>query len=145
MGLHLFRGDQCMDTFSVCPQYWSDPPQATAIIFEGGTIKRFVSKVFGPRLYKDPEEKLRTWSGKPDVLASLWGLPRERIERYLVNWGFKIDPDDEMTFEYTLTGRAYPDDEHDYGDYEQFFDVLRALGAVDPVDQHTLRLPKAAR
>ena len=134
----LYQGDQCVDLFSVCPQYWSDPPQLTVFSY-GSSLKRMVFEAFGSRRYDDMDERLAEWKGKPAVLAELWGLPKARIERYLVNWGIATDPK-EHTFQFTLSGRAYPDDQFEYGNYEQFFDMLRVLGGKEPLDLHTLEL-----
>ena len=57
---------ECVDTFSTLPQYWDYP--------------------------EEPDEKhLREWAGKPKLLAELWQVPLERIERYFVNWGMEAD------------------------------------------------------
>jgi hypothetical protein len=111
----LWRGAEMLDTFSVCPQYW-----------EG---------------LDAPEDFVRERQGKPHVLADAWNIPVDRIERYLMHWGYADDPNDESTFQYTRTGLAYPDDQHPYGDYEQFFDVLRRLGGSEPLERHTIVLP----
>ena len=111
----LYRGKEVLDTFSVCPQYWDADQTAPA--------------------------ELEEWQGKPDVLSKAWNLPIERVEKYLVNWGYRDQPDSNF-FEFRRTGKAYPTDEHPYGDYEQFFDVLKVLGGVEPREQHTIKLPK---
>jgi hypothetical protein len=108
----LYLGDESLDNFSVCPQYW-----------DGG----------------DPET-IRERKGKPDILASTWGLPVGRIERYLVNWGYQVD-EKRGTFSFERKGKAYPTDAYPYGNYEQYFDVLRALGGQEPTEQHTITLP----
>lgn len=52
----LHHGAASVDTFSTLPQYWDYPD--------------------------DPgEEYLREWAGKPKLLAELWRVPLERIER----------------------------------------------------------------
>lgn len=52
-------------------------------------------------------------------------------------------------YETILTGKAYEDDEHDYGEIYQMFDFLRALGGVDPMPRldslNPLRLPSLER
>ena len=110
----LCRGKDLLDTFSVCPQYWEAEET-------------------------DPAE-LEKWQGKPEVLAEAWNLPVERIRNYLVNWGYRSIPRKNI-FEFTRDGKAYPTDEHSYGDYEQFFDVLKVLGGREPMEQHTIHLP----
>jgi hypothetical protein len=110
----LYRDGLTLDTFSVCPQYWDGDATADA--------------------------ELKQWQGRPDVLAREWGLPVERIRNYLLNWGYRENPDS-GTIEFERDGKAYPTDEHPYGDYEQFFDVLRALGGKEPLERHTLDLP----
>ncbi len=137
----LFKGDQCADMFSVCPQYFSDPRKISVVSF-AGSLKKIASIALGSKQYKDFDERLAAWEGKPAVLAELWDLPVERIERYLVNWGFATNPG-QQTFKYERSGRAYTDDQFEYGNYEQFYDVLRVLGAMEPTDFHTLELPKS--
>lgn len=109
----LFHGTNSVDDFSVCPQYW-----------EGGELD---------------EKEMSTHKGKPDVLAKLWNIPVERIERYLVNWGYKDDESDSTCFE--RHGKAYLSDKFDYGNYEQFFDFLAALGGKEPTAGHSIHLP----
>jgi hypothetical protein len=109
----LYQGNECIDLFSVCPQYW-----------HGGQI--------------DQDEFTR-WQGRPELLAKVWGLPVEKVKNYLVNWGYQIVPDTGL-FQFQLRGKAYPDDEYSYGEYEQFFDVLRTLGGIEPSQRHTLIL-----
>lgn len=112
----LYRGAQCLDTFSVCPQYW-----------EGADVGA---------------ETLKQWKGKPNILAEAWGIPVQRIMKYLVNWGCQMDPN-LGNFQFLLKGKAYPTDEFEYGNYEQFFDVLSTLGGQEPSEQHTIVLPTA--
>ena len=113
----LIDNNKCIDTFSVCPQYWD---------------------LSGP----DPVE-WEKWRGQPELLAKTWGIPVEKINRYLVYWGFKID--DERNFEFELQGKAYPQDQFDYGDCYQMFDFLKALGGSEPIDSHTIKLPKKGK
>jgi hypothetical protein len=113
----VYRGAECLDTFSVCPQYW-----------DGGEADA---------------ETLEQWRGKPEILAAAWGLPVERIRNYLVNWGYRADKV-EGIFEHQLRGKAYASDEYEYGDYEQFFDVLKALGGHEPLERHTIVLRQPA-
>lgn len=110
----LYRGGDLLDTFSVCPQYWEYP--------------------------ETEAETMAEWQGKPEVLADTWGLPVKRIEKYLVNWGYR-SKEGENTFEFKRKGKAYPTDKYPYGDYEQFFDVLKVLGGQEPIERHRIRLP----
>src|SRR5262249_47881453 len=114
----LYRGADVLDTFSVCPQYW-----------EGE---------------ETDAETLEVWRNKPEVLADAWGVPVARVRKYLVNWGYRVDPD-EGVFRFERRGKAYPTDEHPYGDYEQFFDILKVLGGSEPGERHTIGLPKPKR
>ncbi len=50
-------GDKECDKFSVAPQEWDE----------------------------DPAE-IEAWNGHPEVLASVWDVPVDRIARYMVNW-----------------------------------------------------------
>jgi hypothetical protein len=113
----LHRGAACVDTFSTLPQYWEYP--------------------------EPPDEKhLREWAGKPKLLAELWQVPLERIERYFVNWGMEADPDDSGVFNTVMEGKAYPSDEHPYGECRQMFDFLAALGGAIPEEEHRAVFPK---
>ena len=100
----LYHGKECLDDFSTCPQY-----------------------------YEDDEEHLKLKRGQPQILSKTWGIPLDRIERYLVNWGTRINRKTKEE-EFVLKGKAYPDDEFEYGDYEQYFDVLRVLSGKWPRD-----------
>ena len=113
----LCDGGIGVDNFSTLPQYWLEDPENP-----------------------DPEY-MNQWKGDALVLARLWNLPVNRIDKYLVNWGYRIDPSDPDIFHCDLTGKAYPTDRAPYGDYEQFFDFLRALGGTEPIERHSLRLP----
>lgn len=110
----LVEGGQSLDLFSVCPEYWTYPDV-------------------------DPAE-VDQWRGQPAVLAKAWNLPVQAIDRYLVNWGYEVEGDDEG-FHYARQGKAYPDDEAEYGDCLQVFDFLRRLGGSEPLDCATLKLP----
>jgi hypothetical protein len=112
----LYRGDRCLDRFIVAPEYWDDSA-------------RFIAQR----------------GGNPGVLSEAWGVPIERLQRYLVNWQMRDIDDD--TFEFGLTGKAYPEDRFDYGNFNQVFDFLRVLGGADPTNtlagarQHALYVP----
>ncbi|HEX3654802.1 MAG TPA: hypothetical protein VHV55_03300 [Pirellulales bacterium] len=97
----FYHGDENLDNFSTLPEYWDDDPQGFA-----------------------------EWRGRPNIVANAWGIPVERIAKYLAPWG-KVQHDDE-TYDTCRRGKAYPDDACEYGDYNQMFDFLKALGAKDP-------------
>ncbi|HKX30601.1 MAG TPA: hypothetical protein VJ302_23130 [Blastocatellia bacterium] len=76
------------------------------------------------------------------VCAHVPGLSPDSIERYFVIWSKDVR---------TGGGKAYPDDEHPYGDYSQMFDFMKRVGFVypdvfDPSDgtKYRLRLPHPA-
>jgi hypothetical protein len=112
----LHRGTSCVDTFSTLPQYWDYP--------------------------EEPDEKyLRAWAGKPKLLAELWRVPLERIERYFANWGMQDDPNDSGVFRTVMQGKAYLGDSHLYGECRQMFDFLAALGGAIPAEEHRAIFP----
>jgi hypothetical protein len=111
----LHRGAECVDTFSVAPEYWEEPEDIT-------------------------EDYLRRWRGDPQKLAFLWQLPLASVERYIVSWGFHLADDD--TCDFRLKGKAYTTDKYEYGDADQMYDVLKTLGGEFPIGDHTLILPK---
>ena len=113
----LYRGAECVDKFSTLPQYWDYP-------------------------HEPGEKLLREWAGQPKLLAELWHLPLERIERYFVNWGMKADPDDSGVFNTLLEGKAYPSDQHPYGECRQMFDFLATLGGAIPEEGHRAVFPE---
>jgi hypothetical protein len=110
----LYRGAECVDRFSVAPEYWLEPKAIT-------------------------EDYLREQRGNPQKLSTLWDIPVERIERYLVSWGFYVV--DEDTFAFRLKGKAYETDRFEYGNPDQMDDFLKALGGEFPMENHTLTLP----
>lgn len=112
----LYLGNETLDTFSTLPQYWdiSDEPD---------------------------EKELLEWAGKPKLIAYLWKVPLERIARYMVNWGWEPDPEDPDSYRHLLDGKAYPEDESTYGECGQMFDFLRALGGMEPIDEHRTVFP----
>lgn len=99
----LYEGANDVDEFSTLPEYWEDDEQAAE--------------------KKD--------LGNPDLLARLWNVPKERVERYVRHWG--MEPLDDGVFDTKLKGKAYDSDKHGYGSIYQMFDFLSALGAVDPM------------
>lgn len=110
----LYQGTECIDTFSVAPEYWEEPGDIT-------------------------EDDLRRWRGDPQKLAISWQLPVASVERYIVSWGFHIVDDDTCAFR--LKGKAYPNDKYEYGDPDQMYDLLKKLGGEFPTVGHTLVLP----
>lgn len=122
----LMRGDEDIHDFSTLPEY-----------------------------FNTDEERRNLYAPRPDELAAVWGVPRERIERYVAWWGQEItgteklppgftivhlNPqahkteilDEVQTYRTKLTGKAYPDDQFDYGDCWQLLDFIRALGGDMP-------------
>lgn len=82
-----------------------------------------------PEYWEDDELIKMAKEGRPKILAAAWGVPLEQIERYIRQWGM-VDNDDE-TYSTALKGKAYPDDQAEYGDYEQLFDLLKKLHHAD--------------
>lgn len=99
----LYDGAKHVDQFSTLPEYWDE----------------------------DDEQAMERGLGDPDLVARLWSVPKERIERYLRHWG--MEPLGDGLFETKLKGKAYESDEDEYGSIYQMFDFLRSLGAVDPL------------
>jgi hypothetical protein len=95
--------------------------------------------------YWDEDLDVSQLPADPGQFASLWSIPVERIERYFRRWGMVRKEDD--TFDTVLRGRAYPEDEHEYGDPYQMYDVLAAFGGLSPINcalhgqQHRIVLP----
>jgi hypothetical protein len=98
----LYRAESHLDNFSTFPEYWDDD-----------------------------EEWIATQRGRPELLARTWGVEQSTIENYLMPWGMDLD-EEEGIFRTRLRGKAYPTDQHEYGDIWQMTDFLRALGAHDP-------------
>lgn len=68
----------------------------------------------------------RPWkSGDPEVVAQTWGAPLARIERYLVDW-------DSLPRSVLGVEKAYETDSFCYGDCDQLYDFMRAIGACAP-------------
>jgi hypothetical protein len=99
----LYSGSTHLDNFSTLPEYWGED-----------------------------EEWNATQQGNSRLLAEAWRLDQSRIERYVRYWGY-VEDEDEGGFNTLLRGKAYRQDEHEYGDIWQMLDFLRALGAVDPM------------
>ena len=113
----LQLGAKDLDHFSTLPQYWAHSEEPD-------------------------EDRLRMWAGNPKLLAEVWQVPLERIERYFMNWGMAADPDDSGVFNTILEGKAYPSDRHPYGECRQMFDFLAALGGAVPEQAHRAMFPK---
>jgi hypothetical protein len=99
----LYAGSRHLDDFSTLPEYWGQG-----------------------------EEWNATQRGNPRLLARTWEIRQNDIEGYLRAWGYEEDAE-EGTFRTLLQGKAYEQDEFEYGDIWQMFDMLRALGAVNPM------------
>ena len=101
-----------------------------------------------PEYWEEDEEWIAGQRGDPRILAETWGIDRSRIENYLRPWRFRLLEDEDM--EIVSGGKAYDSDLHEYGDFWQMHDFIRALGAHDPTDirqlgrQHRLKAPGAA-
>jgi hypothetical protein len=99
----LYQGSEKLDNFSTMPEYWDSNP-----------------------------EFLANWRGNADVLANVWNIEKSRFENYMRPWYGGIDEDNCIVHNSELTGRAYPEDQFEFGDIWQMTDFLRALGAHDP-------------
>jgi hypothetical protein len=101
-----------------------------------------------PEYWGEDDEWNQTQRGDPQLLATIWGIDRHRIERYLLPWGFQLR-EEAGTFETTRKGKAYDEDKYPYGDIWQMHDFLRAIGGIDPYDfsinefQHRIKCPDA--
>jgi hypothetical protein len=78
----------------------------------------------------------RDYPGTPDDLSKIWGVPVDRIERYMVDWGLTevwVEKFKTMSTAYKMSGsKAYPDDEFGYGNLYQGYDFVKALGGTIP-------------
>jgi hypothetical protein len=114
----LYRGSENLDNFSTLPEYWDDD-----------------------------QARVASQRGNPPLLAAAWGVALPKIDNYLKQWGYVLNDDDGL-YDTILCGKAYPNDEFEYGDFWQIYDFLRALGGLDPCDtdvtgsQHCLKCPK---
>lgn len=111
----LYSGAKHVDQFSTLPEYWEEYAEQAA------------------------EKDL----GNPDLLARLWNVSKERVERYIRHWG--MEPRDDGLFDTKLKGKAYDSDVDEYGSIYQMFDFLRALGGVDPMAHgalHRIIIPR---
>lgn len=99
----LYQGSENLDNFSTMPEYWEDDP-----------------------------EFLASWRGQAAILSKAWSIEKSHVENYLRPWYGGVDEDDCIVHNPELAGRAYPDDQFEYGDIWQMTDFLRALGAHDP-------------
>ena len=101
----LYRGDQCLDQFSTCPEQWGRSAEENSL-----------------------------WRGSAHLLASEWGVEVERVERYLVNWDLGpvwVDILQRDELGYRRGGKAYESDRWPYGCVDQVYDFIRTLGASD--------------
>lgn len=88
-----------------------------------------------PQKWEEDEEFCAEWSGNPRVLADVWAVPLERIERYLVNWDPGQVWNERFQKEmhgFQLSGKAYPEDTYPYGSVWQVSDFVHALGGEMP-------------
>lgn len=117
-----YRGDTHLGTFSTWPE-----------AFELKAPSKRQTRAFAKRF------------------AEEWGVPLERVERYLLPWGMKrisegnpekwwlrdgrvvaMNLEDAPLSVPTLKGNAYPTDKYEYGDIWQLLDFLTAIGSKDP-------------
>ncbi|QDU63694.1 hypothetical protein Pan216_45750 [Planctomycetes bacterium Pan216] len=140
----LMKGSESLGAYSSYPQYWDDDP-----------------------------EFVKSHEGDPELLAKLWDVPLEKIDRYHLQWGEMLSESEfSLTVEkihsehvtverndletllkgarpkYARQGKAYPHDKHEYGDHWQMMDFLHALGGQDPRDEgdrHHIVLPEPKR
>jgi len=92
--------------------------------------------------YWDEEDADESWvaeqRGDPQLFSNTWAIDQASIERYYKPWHPNCP-----------RGKAYPNDQHQYGDIWQMHDFVGALGAYDPSNtrekarQHELELPSA--
>ncbi|MBT8207585.1 MAG: hypothetical protein HKN37_13730 [Rhodothermales bacterium] len=113
----LMHGADVVDQFSTLPEYWDGD---------------------------DPQARDRN-KGDSALLARLWSVPQNRIKRYLTHWGYEVTSD--TCYNTTRCGKAYPDDQHEYGDIWQMVDFLHSIGGDYPVQeigvgqQHAMMVP----
>lgn len=117
----LYRGMQHLDQFSTHPLYWTEESDTLQLLYD---------------------------QGRPEMLSVAFGVPVQKFERYMRYWYSDWDESAEC-FRTALKGKAYPEDQHSYGEYEQMWDFLRSLGITDPCNNlsrqlvWTLELPSA--
>ncbi len=82
------------------------------------------------------KDEAKNYFCDPAVLADTWGVPVEKFERYLVDWGLTevwVEEFKMMSPTYKRRGeKAYPSDTYEYGNLYQGFDFIRALGLANP-------------
>jgi hypothetical protein len=116
----LYRGGEYLENFSTLPEYWGD----------------------------DDPSWIASQRGNPQLLADVWRIELSKVENYSKQWGYVVD-EEQSCYDTILRGKAYPDDEYEYGDCWQVYDFLRTLGGLDPCDtettglQHSLKCPNA--
>lgn len=97
------------------------------------------------------EAEAKKYFCDPAVLAEIWGVPVEKFDRYLVDWGLSeiwIEDLKMMSPTFVKRGeKAYPSDTYKYGDLYQGLDFMGALGASLPSDggQFKVYLPPIRR
>jgi hypothetical protein len=90
-----------------------------------------------PEAWEEPNPRWQEfYVDTPRDLAEIWEVPVERIEKYMVHWQtIEVwEPTLEMMVDsYALKGeKAYSTDQYGYGQQEQGFDFIRALGGELP-------------
>ena len=120
-----------------------------------------------PQFYDRSAAHRKKFQGNPAALASAWEITPSCIERYLVNWGDagQVVTREPFPFMKTMVvdavtaavntvsgrieqrfkreGKAYPTDEHEYGDCWQLIDFIHAIGGdvSNPGGRHQLSFP----
>ena len=93
------------------------------------------------------EDEAKKYFCNPAVLANIWGVPVEKFDRYLIDWGLTtvwVEKLQIMSPTYKKRGeKAYLSDTYEYGDLDQGFDFINALGAANPQEgeRFTVHLP----
>jgi hypothetical protein len=97
------------------------------ILYENGRVVDQFNPV--PDYWAELEdEERRSWQGEATKVAQrIPGLAPEQIARYLVQWGDEV-------FEAAEPKKAYPTDQHYYGDDWQLVDFMSKLGLDYPID-----------
>ena len=99
----LMRGLQHLDKFSTYPQYWEGVEDPIEILYNRGC---------------------------PEMLSLVFEVSVGKIDRYMRHWYSDWDPVIE-DYRTKLEGKAYPNDQYPYRNYEQLFDFVKALGFYD--------------
>jgi hypothetical protein len=106
-GYSLFMGADCLHEFCVAPEY----------LYAGADDA------------DEEKEIAASYKGNPQELAHVWDISLPTIANYLISWDRLENPDDK-TFNSKILGRgkAYSDDQAEYGDPWQMLDFARKLG-----------------